>query len=113
MVGSSGKSIFPRTLSDGRGVANGLPNEAVLISPRFTSSSRRFSEKRKVRDGSPRVPQNFSSCGDEGERDGMGGSAFCSLGLAAVGSCFAGTRLLVVLSFLYGRIAKELVHARW
>ena len=103
-----GKSTLPRTLSEGRGVGNGLPNEAVLMSPRFTSSSRRFSEKRSVRDGS-RVPQNFSSCGDDGESGGLGGSAGSVVGLR-----FAGIRLLVALSFLYNRSAKgELALTRW
>ena len=78
-------------------MASGLPNEAVLMSPRFTSSSRRFSEKRKIRDGSPRVPQNFSSCGDDGT---LGDSVLCSLG-SGVGCCLAGIRVLAAFSFLW------------
>src|SRR6266446_7396817 len=106
MVGSSGKSTSPRIFNDGRGLASGLPNEAVLMSPGFISSSRRFSEKRKVRDGSPRVPQNFSSCGDDGERGTLCGSVWCSLGLG-VGCCLAGIRVLAAFSFLYGRTIKD------
>ena len=66
-----------------RGIwARGVPNEVELTSPILVSSSSRFSENRSVRDGSPLVPQNLSSCGDVGEAGALGGGGLGASGCA-------------------------------
>lgn len=79
MVSSSrSPSIFSRDIW-----VSGVPNDDELTSPRLTSSSSKFSENRRMRDGSPLFAQNLSSCGELGEGGALGGGG-AALGCASL-----------------------------